>query len=119
MSFFGSSREVYPDLRLLLITYALTLIINTSIITSAYPSLWKRGIITFLLKSVDADQMNKHRPNTLLPGIPKVLEKIENQITTYLITLHLKCSMGLEVGYPKTTVQTNTKSTKTTTLLQE
>lgn len=118
MSFFRFIKGSLPGLTL--ITYYLRLlIINTSIITSAYPSLWKRDIITSVLKSVDAGQMNKHRPNTLLPVIPKVLKKIENQITTYLITLHLKCSMDLEVGFPKTTVQTNTKSTKTTTLLQE
>jgi len=67
------------------IAYYLTVIINTSIVTGVYPSLWKHGIITPIFKSGDRDEINNYRPITILPIISKVLEKIvANQLTSFL-----------------------------------
>ena len=67
------------------IAYYLTVIINTSIVTGVYPSLWKHGIITPIYKSGDTDEINNYRPITILPVISKVLEKIAaNQLTAFL-----------------------------------
>jgi len=72
------------------IAFYLTVIINTSIVTGTYPSLWKHGIITPIFKSGDAEQLNNYRPITLLPVISKVLEKIvANQLSTFLESNHL------------------------------
>jgi len=69
------------------VAYYLTVIINTSLVTGEFPSLWKHGIITPVFKSGDKDEVNNYRPITILPILSKVLEKIvADQLTTFLET---------------------------------
>lgn len=63
----------------------LTVIINTSLVTGVFPSLWKHGIVTPIFKSGDIDDVNNYRPITILPILSKILEKIvANQLTSFL-----------------------------------
>jgi len=67
------------------IAHYLTVIINTSLVTGVFPSLWKHGIVTPIFKSGDIDDVNNYRPITILPILSKVLEKIvANQLTSFL-----------------------------------
>nr|XP_027223246.1 uncharacterized protein LOC113815354 [Penaeus vannamei] len=69
------------------VAYYLTVIINTSLVTGDFPSLWKHGIITPVLKSGDKDEVNNYRPITILPMLSKVLEEIvADQLTIFLDT---------------------------------
>ena len=66
---------------------ALTHIINLSISTSTFPSLWKFAKVVPLLKSLTADKLmpKNYRPVALLPILSKVLEKIVfSQFVKYL-----------------------------------
>ena len=66
---------------------ALTHIINLSISTSTFPSLWKYAKVVPLLKSPTADTLlpKSYRPVALLPILSKVLEKIVfSQFVEYL-----------------------------------
>ena len=60
------------------ISPALTHIINLSISTSTFPSVWKYAKVVPLLKSLTADSLlpKSYRPVALLPILSKVLEKI-------------------------------------------
>ena len=63
----------------------ITLIINTSIITTAFPRLWKHSIIIPIHKSGDIDEPTNFRPINLFPILSKILEKvISTQLTEYL-----------------------------------
>ena len=61
-----------------LIAPSLTHIINLSIHTSTFPSMWKHAKVVPLLKSSTADslQPKSYRPVALLPILSKVLEKV-------------------------------------------
>ena len=75
-----------------LIVPALTHIINLSINTSTFPSLWKHAKVVPLLKSSTADnlQPKSYRPVALLPILSKVLEKVVfGQFVQYLEQNHL------------------------------
>ena len=66
---------------------ALTHIINLSISTSTFPSMWKYAKVVPLLKSLTADALmpKNYRPVALLPILSKVLEKIVfSQFVKYL-----------------------------------
>ena len=70
---------------LLIIAYYVTVIINTSIVTGFYPSLWKYPFIAPLLKKGDIDDPNNFRPVSILPVLSKVLEKIvADQLMSHL-----------------------------------
>ncbi len=63
----------------------LTCIINTSIVTGTFPTLWKHAIITPIHKSGNINEAKNYRPISLLPIISKVLERIiAKQLTDYL-----------------------------------
>ncbi len=63
----------------------ITCILNTSIVTGTFPTLWKQATIIPILKAGDADDPQNFRPISLLPIISKVLEKIIScQLTNYL-----------------------------------
>ena len=69
------------------ISPALAHIINLSISSSTFPSVWKYAKVIPLLKSLDADPLlpKSYRPVALLPILSKVLEKIVfNQFVNYL-----------------------------------
>ena len=66
---------------------ALTHIINLSISTNTFPSLWKYAKVVPLLKSFTADTLlpKSYRPVALLPVLSKVLEKaVFTQLVKYL-----------------------------------
>ena len=70
-----------------LITPALTHIINLSISTSTYPTIWKWAKVIPLLKAALLDTLlpKSYRPVALLPILSKVLEKVVfTQLVEYL-----------------------------------
>ena len=70
---------------LYIIAFYLTIIVNTSIVTNAYPDLWKIPHVIPVHKSGDIDDVSNYRPISLLPILSKVLEKIiTNQLTEFL-----------------------------------
>ena len=70
---------------LYIIAFYLTVIVNTSIVTNAYPELWKIPHVIPVYKSGDTDDVSNYRPISLLPILSKVLEKIiANQLNEFL-----------------------------------
>ena len=57
----------------------ITTIINTSIVTGKFPSLWKNATVTPIYKHGDRNDVNNFRPISLLPILSKILEKIVAQ----------------------------------------
>ena len=75
---------------LYMIAFYITVIVNTSIVTNAYPNLWKNPYVIPAYKSGDVDKVTNYRPISLLPIVSKILEKIvANQLTEYLETNNL------------------------------
>ena len=75
---------------LYMIAFYITVIVNTSIVTNAYPNLWKNPYAIPAYKSGDVDNVTNYRPISLLPVLSKILEKIvANQLTEYLETNNL------------------------------
>jgi hypothetical protein len=82
----------YVDTRTLklvaeMITPALTHIINLSIQTSVFPTIWKWAKVIPLLKSMQLDPIlaKSYRPVALLPILSKVMEKVVfRQLVDYL-----------------------------------
>ncbi len=65
----------------------ITTIINTSIVTGKFPTMWKHATVTPIYKNGDRDNINNYRPISLVPILSKVLEEIvAQQITTFLET---------------------------------
>lgn len=63
----------------------ITIIINTSIVTGKFPSLWKHATVIPIFKNGDRNDVNNYRPISLLPILSKVLEKtVAQQLATYL-----------------------------------
>ena len=68
----------------------LTCILNTSIVTGSFPSLWKHAIVVPIFKSGDANEPKDYRPISLLSIISKVLEKvIAQQLMSHLEENHM------------------------------
>ena len=83
-----------------LILYA-TVIVNTSIVTFIYPSLWKNSKVIPQHKGGNEDDVNNYRPISLLPVLSKVLEKIISiQLNDYLESNNLlsKSQHGFRSG---------------------
>ncbi len=57
------------------IAYYLTLIINTSIVTGVFPTLWKHVLVIPIFKNGDVRDQANYRPISLFRIISKVLEK--------------------------------------------
>ena len=73
-----------------MIAFYITVIVNTSIVTNAYPNIWKNPYVIPAYKSGDVDKVTNYRPISLLPIVSKILEKIvANQLTEYLETNNL------------------------------
>ena len=73
-------RDSFP-----VIAFYLTVIINTSIVTGAYPRLWKHGNLVPGHKSGDVEDPSNYRPISILCVLSKLLEKvIANQLVNFL-----------------------------------
>ena len=67
------------------LTTTLTDIFNTSITNGKFPSSWKEGLVTPVLKKGDPKLMENYRPVSCLPAASKLLETIIcNQTTKYM-----------------------------------
>ena len=63
----------------------LTVIVNRSLLTSVFPSVWKKSEVVPLLKGGDHEIANNNRPVSLLPVASKVCERVAlNQLATYM-----------------------------------
>ena len=70
-----------------IISFYITVIVNTSIVTHVFPHQWKHPHILPFYKSGDKDKVSNYRPISLLPILSKILEKvIANQLMSYLET---------------------------------
>ena len=80
----GIPLRFLKDSLAVLIPY-LTCIINTSIVTGTFPSLWKQAIVVPIHKTGDENEPHNYRPISILPVVSKILEKvIAYQLTNYL-----------------------------------
>lgn len=62
-----------------------TCILNTSIVTGTFPTLWKHATVVPIFKAGDSDDPKNYRPISLLPILSKVLEKIiAKQLSQFL-----------------------------------
>ena len=65
--------------------FYLTCIVNTSIVTGKFPTMWKQAVVVPLLKGGDPQNVQNYRPISLLSVVSKILEKIiARQLTFYL-----------------------------------
>lgn len=64
---------------------AITQIINSSIMTSVVPSVWKTAVVRPIPKSNDPADLKDFRPISILPYLSKILEKVVyDQVSYYL-----------------------------------
>ena len=79
----------------------LTEIINSSLLTSVFPSPWKESEIVPILKDGgDPEVANENRPVSLLPALSKICERVAlNQFTEYAIRRN--CLSGHQSGNKK------------------
>ena len=67
--------------------FALTDIVNRSLLPSVFPSNWKISEVTPLLKEGDHEIANNNRPALLLPVASRVCDRVAlNQWTMYMTT---------------------------------
>ena len=67
------------------ISYPLTSIINTSLLTACFPNVWKLAEVKPIPKEGDHEIANNHIPISLLPILSKVCERVvHNQLMYYL-----------------------------------
>lgn len=65
----------------------ITTIINTSIVTGKFPTIWKQAAVIPIFKNGDKNDVKNYRPISLLPILSKILEKIvAKQLSTFLET---------------------------------
>ena len=64
---------------------SITYIINRSIESGIFPCIWKNAKVNPIFKSGDKDNVNNYRPISILPTLPKIIEKwIEKNLMLYL-----------------------------------
>jgi hypothetical protein len=63
-------------IRLIRVVVPLTRIINSSISSGEFPSMWKEALVTPILKKGDPTKKENYRPVSCLSVASKVLEKI-------------------------------------------
>ena len=72
------------------ITPSLTFIINKSIVSGEFPSLWKEAKAKPLFKAGAKDDVNNYRPISILPTLSKIIEKwVNKQFLEYLNSFDL------------------------------
>ena len=59
-----------------IIAPSLVYIINKSVISGSFPSMWKEAKVKPLFKTRDKDDINNYRPISILPTISKLIEKL-------------------------------------------
>ena len=65
-----------------IITPSLEFIINKSISTGKFPSVWKEAKVKPMFKNGNKEDVNNYRPISILPTISKIIEKwVENQFS--------------------------------------
>ena len=77
-------------------------ILNSSLNSSTFPSVWKTALVRPLHKSGDRSCPSNYRPISILPAASKLLEKcVQGQLTTYLNTNNLLYPLqsGFRTGY--------------------
>ena len=63
----------------------LSLIINESIKSGIFPSIWKEALVTPVLKKVNPESLSNYRPVSCLPAASKLLESVIcEQMSRYL-----------------------------------
>ena len=63
----------------------LLFIINKSISTGKFPSVWKEAKVKPLFKNSNKEDVNNYRPISILPTISKLIDKwVESQFSKYL-----------------------------------
>ena len=68
----------------------LLFIINKSISTGKFPSVWKEAKVKPLFKNGSKEDVNNYRPISILPTISKLIEKwVESQFSKYLNEFNL------------------------------
>ena len=73
-----------------IITPSLEFIINKSISTGKFPSVWKEAKVKPMFKNGNKEDVNNYRPISILPTISKIIEKwVENQFSKYLNDFNL------------------------------
>ena len=69
-----------------LVAPILTKLLNRSLQSSKFPSIWKCGKVTALFKSGDRCVADNFRPITIFPTVSKILDKIaHHQVYSYLV----------------------------------
>ena len=64
---------------------SVTFIINKSITSGVFPSIWKHAIVKPLYKSGAKDELNNYRPISILPTLSKIIEKwVHMKLMSYL-----------------------------------
>jgi hypothetical protein len=66
----------------------LTRIINSSISSGEFPSIWKEALVTPMLKKGDPTRKENYRPVSCLSVASKVLEKIVCDQVTHYMEIH-------------------------------
>ena len=73
-----------------IITPSLEFIINKSISTGKFPSVWKEAKVKPMFKNGNKEDVNNYIPISILPTISKIIEKwVENQFSKYLNEFNL------------------------------
>ena len=83
----GSDNIEYRFIRdsLPVTAFYITVIVNTSIVTGLYATLWKHALVVPTFKSGDFDDPSNFRPISILPVLSKILERIiADQLMEYL-----------------------------------
>lgn len=78
------------NLNMLILTFPYTIdfitsVINTSILTSTFPDIWKLAVVNPLPKVSNPSMLTDLRPISILPCLSKIMEKVVcTQLTAYL-----------------------------------
>ena len=65
-------------------------IVNKSIFTGKFPSVWKKAKVKPLFKTVNKEDVNNYRPISILPTLSKLIEKwVERLFSQYLNDIYL------------------------------
>lgn len=86
--------------------HIITHIINTSLSTGVFPSIWRKAFITPLPKVPDPCHLNNFRPISILPFLSKILEAaVHKQVSSFIFDNNLLSPFqsGFRPGHSTTT----------------